>query len=102
MVEDYLVSVLLTTAAIIQVLWDWVSMRKLSLEVLADSKLLNLRCCAECTRVLMQYWKKNKGGITDQAGGTVTPILALTNIGNHNSPFLIPNVSDTFTVGRLH
>lgn len=35
----------------------------------------------------------------DQTGGTVTPILAL---GNHSSPFLIPNESDTFTVGRLH
>lgn len=34
-----------------------------------------------------------------RTGGTVTLILAL---GNHSSPFLIPNVSDTFTVGRLH
>lgn len=47
----------------------------------------------------MQYWKKNESGITDQTGGTVTPILAL---GNHNSPLWIPNVSDNFTVGRPH
>lgn len=31
--------------------------------------------CRECILVLMQYWKKNEGGITDQAGGTVTPII---------------------------
>lgn len=47
----------------------------------------------------MQYWKKNEGGIRDQTGGIVTPILAL---GNHNSPLWIPNVSDTFTIGRLY
>lgn len=34
-----------------------------------------------------------------RTGGAVTPISAL---GDHNSPFLIPNVSDTFTAGRLH
>lgn len=47
----------------------------------------------------MQYWKKNEGGITDQTGGTVAPILVL---GNYNAPFLIPNVSDTFTVRKPH
>lgn len=39
--------VLLTADAIFHVLWDWVGMRKLSLQVLADHKSLNLRCCAE-------------------------------------------------------
>lgn len=44
--------------------------------------------CRDCVLVLMQYWKKNKGGIIDQTGGKVIPILAH---GNHDSPFLIPS-----------
>lgn len=40
-------SVPLTADAVFHVLWDWVGMRKFSLKVLTDHKLLNLRCCAE-------------------------------------------------------
>lgn len=32
----------------------------------------------------------------------VEQLHQLLALGNHNSPFLIPNVPDTFTVGRLH
>lgn len=38
----------------------------------------------------MQYWEKDEGGIADWAGETVISILVLRD---HNSPFLIPNVS---------
>lgn len=47
----------------------------------------------------MQYREKDEGGIADWAGETVISILVLRD---HNSPFLIPNVSDTFTVGKVH
>lgn len=66
-----LVPVLLCCWCSISCVTDWVGVRKISLENLADHYRIWDAVQRICALFLMRYWEEEKGAITDEDGGTV-------------------------------